>query len=83
MIYPQQIKEKDSDLKFLITRIETEVMNQNLFISNPTIEQANNIFSKIESCIKIPKTSLKGRVRRFSQLQWTTAVFIFRKKNRR
>jgi hypothetical protein len=78
----KNMKKKFSELRFLVNCFEDEAKRVESWIENPSLDQFNQIFSKVledPDCCLLPTETITNRKRRISQTKWTTAAKDLRK----
>jgi hypothetical protein len=75
-IFDQKVRHKLCDLKFLMSKIEKKAKEEGVWVESPSLEEANEMFSRCSGCIALP-----GK-HRMGQMKWTTHAKILRKKLR-
>jgi hypothetical protein len=75
-------KKRFSDLKYLMESIETFCQDNDIWVSNPSLDQVNQMISAWESWMQLSRVSSKGRSRRLEQFKWTSIVVMLRNINK-
>lgn len=71
-----------SDFRFLMTRIESEVIRSGAFVESPSLDEARVMLHSAIQSLHILHHTARNRTRRKEQLQWSTAVNILRKNDK-
>lgn len=71
-----------SDFRFLMNILQNELVSNNLWIEDPTIEQVNNMYYQSIDSLRLSRIDEDEErdsfVRRIGQIKWTSAVTIVR-----
>jgi hypothetical protein len=75
----KNLRKRLSDLRFLMGKIDDAVQAANMFITDPTLEEAIVMYEIGRSVIAIPELTPQNRKRRQPQLTWGYVVQKVRK----
>ena len=80
----QKVRKRLPDFHFLFNFLRAELVEMGIWVQNPTVEQANEMFDAdtLWRAIVAAERSHCGRERRFAQLAWETAVSYLREYKR-
>ena len=81
-IYNLKARRRLSDFRFLMKLVEEEATRLGIMKSNPTVEEAIEIFERCKYAVEVDDESLQHRKRRVAQLAWITVATELRKKVR-
>ena len=64
-----------------MTRLESNLKENNAWVKNPTTLQANEMFQLSQTCLGLSSKTPKNRDRRVGQMKWTTVAKEMRRAN--
>jgi hypothetical protein len=71
-IVNEKLKKRFSAYKILMSKLEREAKRKSIWIEDSTVQQATDMFSECFDVLEVKHVSRDDRVRRISQLHWST-----------